>query len=180
MNYIIRISKKYSKVLNLLGGNPRKDGKNVICDEYDFVKALENLRAQIDEQGLDEKIESTITALGKTPKTLYYELITTPFKDELKENLCSFFWGGKVKENEIIDEIERRLSEYGFSFNDVVNFEVQSEPEMQMFGRFWSMPTENAFVFLNVIDDDEDQRVFLLQVDSAHNYEFEELEDRGS
>lgn len=180
MNYIIRINKKYSKVLNLLGGKPRKDGKNVICDEYYFDKALENLRAQIDEPGLDEKIESTIAALGKTPKTLYYELITLTLKDELKKSLCGFFWGGKVEEDEIIDEIERRLSEYEFSFNDVVDFDVRAEPEMQMFGRFWSMPTENAFVFLNVIDNDKEQRAFLLQVDSSHNYEFEELEDRGS
>lgn len=177
MNYKIKIKKQYSKVLRLLGGNPKKVETYIMCDEYDYKDALAKLR----EPELGKKIESAIEALGKTQKTLYYELITSPLKDDLKNHLCGFFWG-EVNEDEIMDEIESRLSEYGFSFNDVVNYEVQSEPEIQMFGRFWSAPTSNAYIYLDVYPDNDeyDERLFLLQIDNAHNYEFDELEDRGS
>ena len=171
MDYNIRFIKKYSKVLNLLGAEPQKDGKYVVCYDSDFADALSNLK----DPELVEKIESAIDALGKTPEMLYRELITSPLKDELKKYLH-----GNVNENEIIDEIESRLSEYDFSFYDVVDFRVESEPEIQMFGRFWSLPTQNAFVFVKVIDDDDEERMFLLQIDNAHHYEFDELEDRGS
>ena len=176
MTYQIKIKKQYSKVLNLLGVNIHKDGKDVMCyNNSNFTDALEKLR----KSELDEKIESAIKALGKTPETLYHDLITSLLIDEIKIYISSSSWG-EVNENEIIDEIESRLSEYDLSFYNVVDFDVQSEPEIQMFGRFWALPTEKAFIYLDVIDTDEDERVFLLQIDNANNYEFDELEYRGS
>lgn len=175
MLYQIKIKKQYSKVLNLLGVNLHKEGKDVVCyNNSNFTDALEKLR----KSELDEKIESAIKALGKTPETLYHYFITSLLKDEIKKYISSSW--GKVNENEIIDEIESRLSEYDLSFYNVVDFDVQSEPEIQMFGGFWALPTEKAFIYLDVIDTDEDERVFLLQIDNAHNYEFDELEERGS